>query len=250
MSNFKNYAEYYNLLYKDKNYKEEVDYIENLLKNNSNFPIQTILNLGCGTGNHDAFLAEKKYQITGVDLSPQMIEIAKNQNIEKAEFVEGDVRTINLNKEFDAVISLFHVASYQTKNDDFDKFLQTAYKHLKKDGIFVFDFWYGAAVLSDNPVVRVKRMENENLKVTRIAEPEILFNENIVDVNFEIIIESKQNNQAETIKEQHKMRYWFLPELEMFLEKNNFEIEKELSWFTNDKLNQNSWYGVIIARKK
>lgn len=250
MSNFKNYAEYYNLLYKDKNYKEEVNYIENLLKNNSKHPINSILNLGCGTGNHDAFFAEREYQVTGVDLSPQMIEIAKNQNIKNADFLEGDVRNIELNKKFDAVISLFHVASYQTKNKDFDGFLQTAHKHLKKDGVFIFDFWYGSAVLSDKPVVRVKRMENNNLKITRIAEPEILFNENIVNVNFEINIEDKQNNQTNTIKEQHKMRYWFLPELEFFLEKNNFEIEAELAWFKEDKLESNSWYGVIIARKK
>ena len=47
----------------------------------------------------------------------------------------------------------------------------TAAKHLKPNGVFIFDFWYGPGVLTDPPVVRLKRLENEEIEVLRIAEP-------------------------------------------------------------------------------
>jgi SAM-dependent methyltransferase len=250
MSVFNNYAQYYNLLYKDKNYQEEVDYIEKLIKTYSKNSVNSILDLGCGTGRHDTLLNKKGFKITGVDLSEKMIEIAKNQNIKNSEFIIGDVRNLNLNRQFDAVISLFHVASYQTTNEDFVNYMQTAYNHLKKGGIFIFDFWYGPAVLTDKPTNRIKRLENENIKLTKISEPLFHENENIVDVNFEIIIDDKNNNQTEKICELHKMRYWFLPEMEFFIKATGFEISTSHKWLSmNEKLGFNSWNGVIAVRK-
>ncbi len=249
MSNFKNYAEYYDLLYKDKNYKEEANYVENLLIKHSENKLKTILDLGCGTGKHDFLFAKKGYNITGVDLSKKMINIANQNKHKKLEFLQGDVRDINLNKKFDVVISLFHVASYQTSNEDFDNYLQTAYKHLKKGGLFIFDFWYGAGVLSDKPTVRVKRLENDKIKITRISEPVIHSNSNIVDVNFEILIENKQNSDTEKINETHNMRYWFLPEIEYFAKKKIFTILDSFEWLSEKEMDFNSWNGIVILKK-
>ncbi len=127
MNNFKNYAEYYNLLYADKNYKEEVSYVENLIHKYSEKKVKSILDLGCGTGKHDLLFAEKGYEITGIDLSEQMINIAKQNKHKNTEYFVGDVRNIKLNKKFDTVVSLFHGASYQNKNLDFENYLKTAY---------------------------------------------------------------------------------------------------------------------------
>jgi len=247
---FIEYSKYYNLLYSDKNYKEEIDYIQTLIKNYSTIPVSEILNLGCGTGNHDLFLAKNGYNITGVDLSENMIEIAKNQNIKNTNFLVADVRNLNLDKKFDAIISLFHVASYQTSNEDLQQYFETAYKHLNTNGIFIFDFWYGPAVLTDKPTVRIKRIENENYKITRLTEPFFRINENIVDVNFEIIIEDKIYSTKNTINETHKMRYLFMPELELFIKNTGFKIQNSLKWFSFDeKLSEKSWYGIIILKK-
>ena len=250
MSVFNNYARYYNLLYGDKNYQEEVDYVEKLIKMYSGNSVNSILDLGCGTGRHDILLAEKGYKITGVDMSEKMIEIARTQNIKSIELIVGDVRNINLNKQFDAVISLFHVASYQTTNEDFENYLKTACTHLKKGGIFIFDFWYGPAVLTDKPVIRIKRLGNESIKLTRISEPVIRENENIVDVNFEIIIENKKSNQTDRINELHKMRYWFMPEMEFFIKKTEFELSGSYKWLsTDEKLGFDTWNGVTVLKK-
>ncbi len=250
MMNFKDYANYYNLLYKDKDYQTEVDYIDKIIKTNSKTKeLYHILDLGCGTGRHDILLAEKDYQVLGIDLSEQMIEIANSNKNDNCSFDVNDIRTFQINKKFDTVLSLFHVASYQTTNDDIEKYLQTAYKHLNKNGLFIFDFWYGPAVLTDKPVVRVKRVENDTLKITRIAEPEIIENQNLVNVHFDIIIEQQKNLKLTRLNEIHSMRYWFLPELKYFAEKNGFQVLKSLKWMGNENLDINSWYGLFILKK-
>lgn len=247
--NFNNYAEYYNLLYRDKNYLEEVEYVTNLFDKFSENKVSTVLDLGCGTGKHATLFAEKGYEVVGVDLSEQMITIANQNKHQNTSFLQADVRNVDLNQQFDVVISLFHVASYQTSNEDFENYLQTAYKHLKKGGVFIFDFWYGAAVLTDKPALRVRRLENENLKITRISEPTLHPNTNSVAVDFEVLIEDKLNFETQKINEIHNMRYWFMPEIEFFAKKMNFSILNSFEWLTEKELSFETWNGIVILKK-
>ncbi|OXS77038.1 hypothetical protein B1B04_01145 [Lysinibacillus sp. KCTC 33748] len=76
MSNFNQYAEYYDLLYKDKDYIQEANYIDSLLQKYSS-NTKSILELGCGTGKHAIILGKKGYKVHGVDLSEGMIREAK-----------------------------------------------------------------------------------------------------------------------------------------------------------------------------
>jgi SAM-dependent methyltransferase len=249
INNFKLYAQYYNLIYQNKNYSDEVNYIDNLLLNSTNAKINSILDLGCGTGKHDFLLSEKGYQITGVDISKEMIEIAESTNKPNIEFVLGDIRNIDLNKKFDAVISLFHVASYQTENIDFITYLETAFTHLNTGGLFLFDFWYGPAVISDKPTFRKKEFENESLKITRISNPTLFPNKNVVDVNFDIKIINKTDASIHNIEETHKMRYFFLPEIINFAKQIGFSFQNSFEWMTNQDLSFDSWNGVVILKK-
>jgi SAM-dependent methyltransferase len=103
-------------------------------------------------------------------------------------FSPGDIRDIRLNKSFDAVIALFHVISYQTTNEDVTAAFETAGHHLKPGGIFIFDVWYGPAVLTEHPEVRIKRMADEKTEITRLAEPVLHPNENRVDVHYHVFV--------------------------------------------------------------
>ncbi len=78
MATFGNYSRYYNLLYKDKDYRGEAGFIHDLIRKYSP-EAKTILDLGCGTGRHDLLLAKKGYAITGVDMSEEMLLIARSQ---------------------------------------------------------------------------------------------------------------------------------------------------------------------------
>jgi SAM-dependent methyltransferase len=255
MEVFGDYGKYYNLIYKDKDYASEVDYIERLIKKNSSLA-KTIFNLGCGTGRHDILLAEKGFSLTGVDLSEEMLSAAMDQkgmmgyDNSQIEYFPGDVRSIRLEKTFDVVISLFDVMSYQTENSDLKRAFETAAIHLEEGGIFIFDCWYGPGVLSDPPTVRVKEFENENIILTRIANPIMHPDKNLVDVHYHLFVRDKTTRKVEEIRENHAMRYLFKPEIAMLFDNVGFEMIS-FSEFMRDSLpGPCTWDVCFIGRKK
>ncbi len=249
MSVFGDYSKYYNLLYKNKEYSKEAEYVNSLIKK-FRPDAKTILDLGCGTGKHDELLLKKGYRVCGVDMSEKMLNEAKKlSHDQELFFLQGDIRNLNLKKTFDVVISLFHVISYQATNEDLKNTFETAYKHLENGGIFIFDCWYGPAVLTDRPVTRVKKLEDEEIKVLRIAEPVMYPNNNLVDVNYEIIVTNKHTTHQETIKETHKMRYLFKPEIENFMNNAGLELIKCEEWLTGREAGFDTWGVTFMGQK-
>lgn len=249
---FDAYAAYYDLLYKDKDYEAEVEYVR-LLMANQGVTCGSILELGCGTGKHAELFALMGFSVHGIDMSQAMVKEAnKRKSADLADllhFETGDVRDYRVDRKFDVVVSLFHVASYQTTNEDLSRMFDTASRHLKPGGIFIFDFWYGPGVISDKPAVRVKRMENKNLLVTRIAEPEMVCSENIVNVNYSISVENKENNKVRKISEKHSMRYLFQPEIDSFCTSNSISLLLIYSWMQEKKVTCNDWLGVAVTKR-
>jgi SAM-dependent methyltransferase len=245
----KTYSKYYNLLYKDKNYLEEYIYIRELIERHGNKNAKNILDIGCGTGKHLGLFKKDGYAVSGVDISENMISEARKYLQQEENLLCCKASEFKFNKKFEVIISLFHVMSYHTGNDELEKVFQNVSEHLTDDGLFIFDFWYGPAVLSDPPVVKIKRLEDDEVKITRITEPIMHYNENIVDVNFEIIIEDKKTYLSEKLHEIHKMRYLFLPEIELLTNKNNFEILKTYKWSTEELISIASWYGLTMLKK-
>ncbi|QPK63425.1 class I SAM-dependent methyltransferase [Methylomonas sp. LL1] len=250
---FDHYALYYDLLYRDKDYAAEAAYVASHIRE-FNPSAKTILELGCGTGGHAEFFARMGFTVVGIDMSVTMLNQAEMRKAklpteiaERLTFIQGDVRSIRTGEQYDAVISLFHVMSYQTSNADLENSFATAAVHLKPSGVFLFDFWYGPAVLIQKPEVRVKRLEDNTIKVTRIAEPVLHANANVADVNYTIFIEDNLTGKAKQIRETHKMRYLFLPELNWMLPSSNLEIKIHYAWLECIPLSFDSWSGVILA---
>ncbi|MDB5261501.1 MAG: Methyltransferase type 11 [Adhaeribacter sp.] len=251
MSAFDYYAAYYDLLYKDKDYAGEVDYLLFLI-NKYTLSAQKILNLGCGTGKHDYLLAERGFQVEGIDLSAKMIAKANqyksSENI-SLKFYQGDLREIRLYRLFDVVTALFHVINYQISNADLMATFKTAQVHLKPGGIFIFDSWYGPGVLTDKPQRRLKEMEDESITVVRLAEPVLHYNQNMVNVNYTLQIKNKVFQSCQEIKEQHRMRYLFYPEIEMMATLNGFEVVNFETWLTGEPPGLN-WFVSAVCRLK
>ena len=242
------YSQYYDLLYSDKDYKGEVKYIDGLIKEYVPHA-KTLLDMGCGTGKHAQMLCDSGYLVHGVDLSEDMLKIAEKRvdgREGKLSFSYSDVKDLQLDKKFDVITSLFHVMSYQAGNEDVLEMLGTAMKHLGPNGVFIFDFWYGPAVLTDLPQVRVKRLENDNMKVTRIAEPVLFPNQSLVDVNYDVFIEDKKNNSILEQTEVHRMRYFFETELASMCEESEFKVIKKYSWMSSDEPSFKSWNVVWV----
>ncbi|HCY35690.1 MAG: SAM-dependent methyltransferase [Candidatus Margulisiibacteriota bacterium] len=250
MKVFHDYARYYNLLYKDKDYYAEVDYVDSLIKKYKP-DCRQILDLGCGTGIHAKLLTSKGYRVHGIDQSEQMISLAKKNNAGTcSDFSKGDIRSLELDNTFDVITALFHVISYQVSNNDLINTFAGISNHLVPEGVFIFDVWYGTAVLTERPESRTKIFEDDLLHITRIANPVIYPNDNIVDVNYEIIALDKSTQESERTFETHRMRYLFKPELEILLRLNNLKILAVEEWLTGKEPGFDTWGVSFVAQKQ
>ncbi|QIK36954.1 class I SAM-dependent methyltransferase [Caldichromatium japonicum] len=240
---FDAYAAYYDLLYRDKDYAAEVDYVHALIKHY--VPAgRDLLELGCGTGRHAEALARLGYRVTGVDRSDAMVAQARLR-APGLTFVQGDLCDFRTGRTFDVVLALFHVMSYQTTNADLIAAFKTAAAHLAPGGVFIFDCWYGPGVLSDPPTTRVKRLHGDGVEVTRIAEPVHYPDANRVDVHYEVIVESQAGIQR--IREVHPMRYLFTPEVDLLLDAAGMRRLAAQRWLDGRALGADAWNACYIA---
>jgi SAM-dependent methyltransferase len=248
------YARYYDLLYRDKDYAGEAEYVAAHLRRYAP-EAKRILELGCGTGAHAAHLARLGFVVHGVDFSDPMLARAEARRAklapeiaERLTFAPGDVTSVRTGETYDAVISLFHVLSYQATDAALAAAFETAAAHLLPGGLFLFDFWYGPAVLAQRPEIRVKRLEDDEIRVSRIAEPAMRANESIVDVNYTVFIELKATGQIEEVRERHEMRYLFLPELSRHAAAALRPVATT-AWLTDGPLDEDSWAGFAVFEK-
>lgn len=254
MSVFAAYSRYYDLLYRDKDYSGEARYVADLMKRHAP-GASKVIEIGCGTGGHARELAALGLRVHGVDRSAGMLEAAeaKLDSVEpevraRMRFTQGDARSVRLYEKADAVVSLFHVMSYQTSNSDLTAAFATVREHLETGGVFIFDCWYGPAVLVERPSVTVKRLEDVAVSITRIAEPTLNSAQNIVDVNYTVLVYDRQTTLVETLRETHRMRYLFRPEIELLLSNNGMSLVTAHEWMTDRPPGPHSWAACFVAR--
>lgn len=253
---FEAYSQYYDLLYKDKNYEAETAYIHHLLKTFQP-SAKTILELGCGTGIHAGKLASRGYTVHGIDQSDTMLRMALERRSElntetaaRLSFMEGDIRNYTIARSFDVVISLFHVMSYMTTTADLEMAIKTARKHLERGGVFIFDCWHGPAVLHDRPVSRTKTFESDLISVKRTSMPELFADRHVVDVHFDIEIQDKKTTTLTKLHEVHSMRYLFTEELKSLLDENGMDLIHAEEWLTRGPLSEQTWNACYVCRHK
>jgi len=238
---FDKYSEYYDLLYKEKDYQLEANYVSSFFSKNNN----NLLDLGCGTGSHAYYFSKMGYKISGIDFSKKQIDIAKNKNIKNTVFEIGDLRNFKL-KKFGNAYSLFHVVSYLSTDDDVIKSFKNINNHLIKGGVFVFDCWNKPAVLNDPPGPREKKIKNQNLKITRKTTVENVFSESTSKIFFEIEVHDLLNNITHQFNEEHIMRFFSKIEIELFAYEAGFSSVKSFNWLESKKSKNESYYKTYI----
>jgi SAM-dependent methyltransferase len=133
-------VKYYDRVYWWKDYKQEVDFLIKVLKR---YEVggKRVLEVACGTGNHTKILAAKGYEVTGVDISDDMLSIARRKVKRHARFVRGDMRDLDavVDGRYDVAICLFSSISYNLTRSDLKRTLQGLCNHLKERGVAIFD---------------------------------------------------------------------------------------------------------------
>jgi Methyltransferase domain len=128
-------AGWFHLLTAPFEYEEEAEQYASLIKAHSHIPVGTVLEMGSGGGNNASHM-KSHFELTLTDLSPQMIELSKTLNPE-LEHIEGDMRTLRLDREFDAVF-IHDAIAYITTEDDLRATIETAFLHCRPGGVALF----------------------------------------------------------------------------------------------------------------
>ncbi len=148
MGVYEKYATYYDLIYSSFNVEEDARCVEKIAQKFLGRKIETILDVGCGTGSHSVYFSRKGYGVWGIDNSKTMVECAKrkirNLGI-KANVLLADARSFRSPKRFDVVVCLFGTIGYLHKDDEIEAFFRNMFnnlnvQHLRDDGVFIFDF--------------------------------------------------------------------------------------------------------------
>jgi SAM-dependent methyltransferase len=210
------YAASYDALYEEKDYEAECDLVERVFREYGDDGVRTILDLGCGTGNHAVPLARRGYEVVGVDRSEPMLGRGRAKGGDAVAFELGDIRDIRLDRAFDAVLLLFAVLGYQHANGDVLAALRTAHAHLRPGGLLLFDVWYGPAVLQERPAPRLRTIESGSSSLLRFSDGALDVRRHLCRVDFRIWQVEGERIVAKT-EERHEMRYFFPLELELFL---------------------------------
>jgi SAM-dependent methyltransferase len=248
------YADHYDFFYAGKDYGSECDILEEVFRRYGKDKIRTILDLGCGTGNHAFPLAKRGYEVTGVDRSEEMLGKARSKLVgaksasqAHPRFLQGDLRSLDLGQEFDAVLMMFAVLGYQLTNEDVLAALKTVRRHLKPHGLFVCDVWYGPAVLAIRPSDKVKIVPTDNGKIIRLASGKLDIDHHLATVEYHILHLQDQTVVNEST-ETHHMRYFFPQEFAFFLNQANLDLLhlSAFSDFTQDPGEQ-SWNILVVA---
>lgn len=168
----------YELLYAYRNVDEAkklADHIQRVIPVDQ---YQNIVDVGCGRGRHSITLAERGYNITGFDLSPQAIDKAKRiatmRGLENVEFLVHDMRQ-PLAGRFDAAVNLFTTFGYFLENNENEQVLKSVNSMLRKEGLFLIDYFNSEKV--ENDLVPIEKGSHKGIEYTinRYIENECVY---------------------------------------------------------------------------
>lgn len=226
---FSQYATYYDILYQDKDYTKEALFISQLI--NEEFTINNhdirVLDVACGTGRHAIELSKLGYNVSGSDQSEEMIERAikesEMRNLD-IKFYKESFQTIGrISEKYKVILSMFSAIDYLTSYDDISIAFQNIYSLLQDDGILIFDFWNGNAVIDRFSPVRVKRVNKDGIEIIRISETTINRISQLATVKFHFMV-IDNNRLLKEFDEEHIIRYFFLQEMIDLLQANHLKV--------------------------
>lgn len=244
------YANQYDSLYGDKDYVAECDLIA-AAANRHGILMNRVLDIGCGTGGHSLEWARRGIPSVGVDLSSEMIEIARKKtgaltSVTAPEWHVGDARNFEVDGPFDIATMMFAVLGYMSDNDDVVAALKNARRHLRPGGLFLFDIWYGPAVLSVRPEDRVRVVGAGNEQTIRAASTTVDSFRHLAHVTFKLWNVAGDRYLGYT-EETHAMRYFFPQEIRFLLENAGFSVASIRSFPDGEPVGDNTWNAYCEA---
>jgi SAM-dependent methyltransferase len=247
------YAQFYDLFYKDKDYPEEVSFLEKVFERFGKGKVERILDLACGTGGHALALSERGFKVTGVDLSPKMLSQAKVKSRQKGlavDFKPSPMQKFSLGQTFDAVIVMFSAINYLIGYQDLKETLRRVHQHLREGGLFYFDCWNGLAVIDHFDPYREKVVQEGELKIRRISRTSVDPVTQLCRVDYQVEM-VKKDKPVDRFQETHQLKFFFVDELRNYLTDAGFDVLLVAPFLKfAGQITKDRWDINFIARKR
>ena len=249
MEQYKDFAFVYDELMNEVDYNGWVKYIEDIIKN-ENAQVQNILELACGTGNLTIPLTKKNYDIAGIDISEEMLSVAR----EKAEkegvelvLLQQDIAELDFDvPNLDCILCACDGFNYITYDEDLENVFAKSYELLKKDGLFIFDissFYKLSTVLGNN-------MYGENREdIAYMWQNYFDEVDNLVEMELAFFIRDDEDERFDRFEETHLQRAYKEEEIINLLKKVGFENIKTYGDFTFESPKKDSERIFFVCKK-
>lgn len=238
----------YDGLMEDIDYKRWADYLAQLLEY-YHCPGQMLVDLGCGTGSISIPLAQKGYQVIGLDLSEEMLAKAaaktKGQDL-AVSWQQQDITELELAEEVDAMVATFDVFNHLLEPEDLQQtFLQIS-QYLRDDGLLIFDVqtpWKLREYLGNNSY----SWHNEHLAY--IWDNDFDEENQICTMHLTYFLQ-QDNGLYQRIEEEQYERVYELDLLQLWLDFAGFDVLGVYRQLTMEELGEQEERAVFVARKR
>lgn len=231
-------SSYYHLLYQHRDDSEAQFFMDNLVQYLEVPKKAKILDLACGKGRHSIYLANKDFDVVGVDLSPESIEHARKFEQEHLHFDTHDMRMPLTVGPFDYIFNLFTSFGYFPTEEEHIQTLQEMKQGLKsKDSTLVIDFFNAHKVIQQLVLTEEKILSGITFKINRRVENGYI----LKDIRFE--------DKGQKFHFQEKVRAFTLEDFKRLLEQVGLELQAHFGGFDLSTYDpQNSSRLILIAK--
>ncbi len=231
-------SKYYHILYKNRNEEEAQFFLENLLAHLKPAQNSLILDLACGKGRHSRYLAEKGYEVTGVDLSAQSIKTAREFETENLSFFTHDMREYFRTNYFHYILNLFTSFGYFDSLYEHQKTISNIAKGIRPNGYFVLDFFNSNKVIANLVPQEKKTIDGIEFNITRS------------NTDGKIIKNIQFTDQGKEFRFQEKVSSFFLADFEKMIDKAGLTLVNHFGGYDFQKFEPSSSPRLIMIAQK
>lgn len=210
-----------------------------------------VLELACGTGHYLIPLTEKGTDISGIDISGEMLERAAQKASERNVSIDvqkGDIRDFELDRKFSLILLLGNSLQHLTTREDIEKCFDAVKKHLAPNGRFIVEVFNPSLKIltrnsDENVLDSVYETDNGKMSLTGKVNYDEATQINYITWNYESVLTGESKEFTFT------MRQFFPQELEALLHYNGFQIEEKFGDRSGEKFESSSPRQIIVAGK-
>lgn len=246
MSSYSDFAYVYDELMCDADYEKRAEYVLSLFKKYGKTP-SLLLDLACGTGNFSNLFAKKGIEVIGVDMSEDMLSVAREKMYNEGVnvlYLCQKAEELDLFGTIDGAVCLMDSLNHITDEADLEKAISRVSLFMEKDGLFIFDVntrYKHKTTLGNNIFIK------ESDEVFCVWQNEYIDNESLVNIRLDIFTE--QDGLYERFCEEFCERAYDFEFLKELLLKYDFEVLKIFDDLSENEIKSDTERAFFVCKK-